>query len=147
MCLFQDFQTNYERYRQDFDSLLRQSEDLDQDTSTGNRFKTRLDDNMSRVRQLWSSVLRRADDYKEQVGRQLERLKEFQGLTSALMKWMDEIETYSGFTVPSSASIQQMKVHFEHVKVTMFINCISIKLLAFYYECGSPIGFAAQYLF
>ena len=67
-------------------------------------------------------MLRRADDYKEQVGRQLERLKEFQGLASALMKWMEEIETHSGFTVPSSASIQQMKVHFEHVKVTIFIN-------------------------
>ncbi|KAJ7327781.1 hypothetical protein OS493_026056 [Desmophyllum pertusum] len=113
----EDFQTNYDRYRQDFDSLLRQSEDLDQDVSTGNRYKSRLDDNMSRVRQLWSSVLRRADDYKEQVGRQIERLKEFQGLSTTLMKWMDGIETHSGFTVPSSASIQQMKVHFEHVKM------------------------------
>lgn len=67
-------------------------------------------------------MLRRADDYKEQVGRQIERFKEFQGLSTALMKWMDGIETHSGFTVPSSASIQQMKVHFEHVKVMMSIN-------------------------
>lgn len=122
MRFSQDFQTNYESYRQDFDSLLRQSEDLDQDASTGSRYRSRLDDNMSRVRQLWSSVLRRADDYKEQVGRQIERFKEFQGLSTALMKWMDGIETHSGFTVPSSASIQQMKVHFEHVKVMMSIN-------------------------
>jgi len=120
----QDFQTNYERYRQDFDSLLRQSEDLDQDASTASRYKSRLDDNMSRVRHLWSSVLKRADDYKEQVGRHIERFKEFQGLSTELMKWMDGIETHSGFTVPSSASIQQMKVHFEHVKVTMSLNCI-----------------------
>ena len=115
----QDFQTNFDRHRQDFDSLLRQSEDLDQDVNTGSRYKSRLDDNMSRVRQLWSSVLRRADEYKEQVGRQMDRLKEFQGLSSALMNWMDGIETHSGFTVPSSSSIQQMKVHFEHVKVTI----------------------------
>lgn len=122
--LSQDFQTNYERYRQDFDSILRQSEDLDQDASTDSRYKLRLDDNMSRVRHLWSSVLRRADDYKEQVGRQIERFKEVQGLSRELMKWMDGIETHSGFTVPSSASIQQMKVHFEHVKVMMSINCV-----------------------
>ena len=69
-------------------------------------------------------MLRRADDYKEQVGRQIERFKEFQGLSAELMKWMDGIETHSGFTVPSSASIQQMKVHFEHVKVNMSLNCI-----------------------
>lgn len=122
--LSQDFQTNYERYRQDFDSLLRQSEDLDQDASTDSRYKLRLDDNMSRVRHLWSSVLRRADDYKEQVGRQIERFKEVQGLSRELMKWMDGIETHSGFTVPSSASIQQMKVHFEHVKVMMSMNFV-----------------------
>lgn len=122
--LSQDFQTNYERYRQDFDSILRQSEDLDQDASTDSRYKLRLDDNMSRVRHLWSSVLRRADDYKEQVGRQIERFKEVQGLSRELMKWMDGIETHSGFTVPSSASIQQMKVHFEHVKVMMSMNCV-----------------------
>lgn len=122
--LSQDFQTNYERYRQEFDSILRQSEDLDQDASTDSRYKLRLDDNMSRVRHLWSSVLRRADDYKEQVGRQIERFKEVQGLSRELMKWMDGIETHSGFTVPSSASIQQMKVHFEHVKVMMSMNCV-----------------------
>ena len=81
------------------------------------RYKSRLDDNVSRVRQLWSSVLRRADDYKEQIGRQVDRLKDFQGSIEDLMKWMDDIETHRGFTVPSSASIQQMKVHFEHVKV------------------------------
>ena len=69
-------------------------------------------------------MLRRADDYKEQIGRQIERFKEFQGLSRELMKWMDEIETHSGFTVPSSASIQQMKVHFEHVKVMMSMNCV-----------------------
>ena len=68
---------------------------------------------MSRVRQLWSSVLRRADDYKEQI----DRLKDFQRSIEDLMKWVDDIETHRGFTVPSSASIQQMKVHFEHVKV------------------------------
>ena len=72
---------------------------------------------MSRVRQLWSSVLRRADDYKEQIGRQVDRLKDFQRSIEDLMKWVDDIETHRGFTVPSSASIQQMKVHFEHVKV------------------------------
>ena len=81
------------------------------------RYKSRLDDNVSRVRQLWSSVLRRADDYKEQIGRQVDRLKDFQRSIEDLMKWMDDIETHRGFTVPSSASIQQMKVHFEHVKV------------------------------
>lgn len=113
----EDFQTNFEKYRLDFDSLLRQSEDLDQDVLTGSNYKTRLDDNMSHVRQLWSSVLKRADEHKEQVGRQNERLKEFQCVSSALIKWMDGIETHSGFTVPSSASIQQMKVHFEHVKM------------------------------
>ena len=129
-CLFvKDFQSNFERYRVDFDSLLRQSEDLDQDAHTGSNYKTRLDDNMSRVRQLWSSVLKRADEHKEQVGRQNERLKEFQGLSSALIKWMDGIETHSGFTVPSSASIQQMKVHFEHVKVIMLKNKSSSSLL------------------
>lgn len=81
------------------------------------RYKSRLDDNVSRVRQLWSSVLRRADDYKEQIGRQVDRLKDFQRSIEDLMKWMDDIETHRGFIVPSSASIQQMKVHFEHVKV------------------------------
>ena len=81
------------------------------------RYKSHLDDNVSRVRQLWSSVLRRADDYKEQIGRQVDRLKDFQRSIEDLMKWMDEIETHRGFVVPSSASIQQMKVHFEHVKV------------------------------
>ena len=81
------------------------------------RYKSRLDDNVSRMHQLWSSVLRRADDYKEQVGRQVDRLKELQGSIDEMMKWMNEIETHSGFTVPSCASIQQMKVHFEHVKV------------------------------
>lgn len=81
------------------------------------RYKSRLDDNVSRVRQLWSSVLRRADDYKEQIGRQVDRLKDFQRSIDDLMKWMDDIQTHRGFTVPSSASIQQMKVHFEHVKV------------------------------
>lgn len=69
-------------------------------------------------------MLRRADDYKEQVGRQIERFKEFQGLSTELMKWMDGIETHSGFTVLSSASIQQMKVHFEHVKVTLSLDDI-----------------------
>ena len=76
---------------------------------------------MSRVRQLWSSVLRRADDYKEQVGRQVDRLKELRGSIEEMVKWMNEIETHSGFTVPSCASIQQMKVHFEHVKVWEFL--------------------------
>lgn len=69
------------------------------------------------MRHLWNSVLRRADEYKKQVGRQVNRLKEFQRLIDELMKWMSEIETHSGFTVPSCASVQQMKVHFEHVKV------------------------------
>jgi len=72
---------------------------------------------VSRVRNLWNSVLRRADDYKEQVGRHVDRLKEFQASIDELMRWMNEIESHSGFTVPSCASIQQMKVHFEHVKV------------------------------
>ena len=66
-------------------------------------------------------MLRRADDYKEQVGRQVDRLKELQGSIEEMMKWMNEIETCSGFTVPSCASIQQMKVHFEHVKVWEFL--------------------------
>ena len=63
-------------------------------------------------------MLRRADEYKEQVGRQVDRLKEFQAAIAELVKWLDGMETHSGFTVPSCASIQQMKVHFEHVKVS-----------------------------
>ena len=62
-------------------------------------------------------MLKRADNYKEQVGRQVDRLKEFQQRIGDLMDWMNNIETHSGFTVPSSTSIQQMKVHFEHIKV------------------------------
>ena len=62
-------------------------------------------------------MLKRADNYKEQVGRQVDRLKEFQQRIGDLMDWMNNIETHIGFTVPSSTSIQQMKVHFEHVKV------------------------------
>ncbi|XP_068688970.1 nesprin-1-like [Montipora foliosa] len=113
----EDFQRNFERYRHDFDSLLRQSEDLDQDNNTNSRYKSRLDENISHVRQLWSSVLRRADDYKDQVGKQVDRLKEFQRRIEELMDWMNKIEAHSGFTVPSCTNIQQMKVHFEHVKM------------------------------
>ena len=87
------------------------------------------------MRQLWTSVLKRADNYKEQVGRQVDRLKEFQHRIGDLMDWMNNIETHSGFTVPSSTSIQQMKVHFEHVKVCELFQRIKKKNIYGWHYC------------
>ena len=113
---------NYDRYNLDFHNIIREAELLDQDTNTGIHFKARLDESVTRMRHLWTSVLKRADAYKDEVGRQLGRLKEFQESVRLLNKWMDELEINIGFSVPSGSSIQHMKVHFEHVKVWITLH-------------------------
>ena len=47
----------------------------------------------------------------------MEGLKEFDRLAENLLEWTEKLEGHGGFAVPRSSNIDQLKTHFEHVKV------------------------------
>lgn len=71
---------------------------------------------------MWKAVRQRADELKEGVAKHIEGLNEFDQLAEKLRTWMEILEGNSGFAVPKSANIDQLKTHFEHVKVCCKIN-------------------------
>ena len=111
---------------------MREAEQLDQHKNADLNYKVNLEEKVALLRQQWGAACKRADEHKETVDKQLDKWREFEGLLQLMYKWIDEIVTHRGYAAPSSASIQGMKVHFEHVKV-----CLGRGFLSTYLFCTS----------